>query len=305
MHCQLLDGAIVFEAPYNQALTQGIKIITGRRAANIVPHTPTSFTPTGTWTLPNGEILITTRFEDNDALKREFGKAARFIWLIPYGALETLRNLVQTHLQEHLTVPALDTSQSITLIYLAKLKLHPGQTERTAYGWGKGWDFIFPERTLFTWFGITPNQRGNLFSLLGLGIGATDAEIKTAWKKAAMTYHPDRNQEPDAEETFKTIKGAYELLKDPAKRQVYLAALALQESIPVEQRPPVDGNEEWKSPVRNGKLRVAGSKVGNRLIIDKIIAWEPITSNGLVAVTWWAPGADQPSLKWVLEEDYV
>ncbi|MBL8976907.1 MAG: molecular chaperone DnaJ [Gemmatimonadetes bacterium] len=59
------------------------------------------------------------------------------------------------------------------------------------------------------------------YDLLGLERGATEADIKKAYRKRAMELHPDRNPSPDAEAQFKEITEAYEVLKDPDKRARY------------------------------------------------------------------------------------
>jgi len=59
------------------------------------------------------------------------------------------------------------------------------------------------------------------YDLLGVSRTASEDEIKKAYRKAAMQYHPDRNQEPDAEARFKEIAEAYEVLRDPDKRAAY------------------------------------------------------------------------------------
>ena len=60
------------------------------------------------------------------------------------------------------------------------------------------------------------------YHTLGVSRGASDAEIKTAYRKQAMTYHPDRNNgAKEAEEKFKAITEAYDVLRDPNKRALY------------------------------------------------------------------------------------
>lgn len=59
------------------------------------------------------------------------------------------------------------------------------------------------------------------YELLGIKKTATDAEIKAAYRKQALHWHPDRNKTPDANAKFKEINKAYEVLSDSQKRQVY------------------------------------------------------------------------------------
>jgi molecular chaperone DnaJ len=60
------------------------------------------------------------------------------------------------------------------------------------------------------------------YSLLGVARNATDAEIKSAYRKLAMKHHPDRNPgNKEAEAKFRQINGAYEALSDPKKRRMY------------------------------------------------------------------------------------
>jgi molecular chaperone DnaJ len=59
------------------------------------------------------------------------------------------------------------------------------------------------------------------YQLLGVAREASEADIKKAYRKLAMEFHPDRNSEPGAEERFKEITEAYEVLRDSEKRALY------------------------------------------------------------------------------------
>src|SRR5256885_5251700 len=62
----------------------------------------------------------------------------------------------------------------------------------------------------------------DFYNTLGVARGASDEEIKKAYRKLAMTFHPDRNNgSKEAEEKFKAITEAYDVLRDPDKRALY------------------------------------------------------------------------------------
>nr|ABE57131.1 heat shock protein Hsp40 [Liriomyza huidobrensis] len=61
----------------------------------------------------------------------------------------------------------------------------------------------------------------DFYKVLGISRGASDDEIKKAYRKLALKYHPDKNNTPQAEERFKEIAEAYEVLSDKKKREIY------------------------------------------------------------------------------------
>lgn len=79
------------------------------------------------------------------------------------------------------------------------------------------------------------SKRKDLYSVLGVGHDATEQEIKTAYKKCALKYHPDRHTSKSAEEKaeaeakFKGIGEAYEVLSNPEKKARYDEGVELED----------------------------------------------------------------------------
>ena len=66
-----------------------------------------------------------------------------------------------------------------------------------------------------------PAQQRDYYEVLGVDRAASAQDLKKAYRKLAMEFHPDRNSADDAAEKFKEINRAYEVLSDDEKRGIY------------------------------------------------------------------------------------
>lgn len=78
----------------------------------------------------------------------------------------------------------------------------------------------------------------NYYFILSLNIYASEAEVKRAYRKLAIQFHPDKNKSPEAEEIFKEVNEAYEVLGDPIKKTIYDQMLRGEETVEQQVEPP-------------------------------------------------------------------
>ena len=65
-----------------------------------------------------------------------------------------------------------------------------------------------------------PSKR-DYYNALGIQRNATEEEVRKAFRRKALEFHPDRNKDPDAAELFKEVNEAYQVLTDPERRAQY------------------------------------------------------------------------------------
>lgn len=275
-HCQVSQaatGELEFVSPYDPMLVMSLKAK--------IPHTD-------------------RRWDPDEKL-----------WRISPRHAATLAELVLDCTGEQLQLPQItnvvtNVTQLLKVLYIGTPKARADGTV-TAYGWVDGaWRVIFPLTVLQTWFSIAPETartapEATLYAVLGVAPTVTGTDLKTAYRRAARTWHPDVCTEPDATEQFQRIQRAYEILSNPLQRRKYDAGLALQatlgRAVPVAN---MVNATTWRSPLRCGWILVQGIPTLNGIQAEKILGWEDIVSDrNQVLVTTWKPGDDHFTEAWI------
>src|ERR671932_551787 len=66
-----------------------------------------------------------------------------------------------------------------------------------------------------------PSTKRDYYEVLSVSRTASDEDIKKAYRRLALQFHPDRNKAPDAVDRFKEVTEAYQILSDSEKRSLY------------------------------------------------------------------------------------
>ena len=279
--CRLIpmkDGTIGFESPYDPKLVEALK--------QAIPYSD--------------------RRWDRD----------QKLWFVAPKHAETLADLAEKHGMGRPVVPQVKVKTTtaiklLNLMYLGASK-DRGDGSKSSFGWvDGGWSAIFPVDVLKDWFAVdrdTPAEALTLYAILGIKAKATDKELKSAYRRTAKQWHPDVCSDPGAEEQFKRINEAYEILKNPLQRRKYDAGLTFAAKVPFNR---ADGprwdwpninvpQPTWRPPLRCGLILAQGVEQLGRFVVSEILQWEDITNQrGQTLVTSWKFGDDTFTERWV------
>lgn len=124
----------------------------------------------------------------------------------------------------------------------------------------------------------TKSVPSDYYQVLGIKVSATPDEVKTAWRRGVMTWHPDRCHEPDAQDWFQAVQEAYQVLSNQTLRPKYDAGRKLDQLAHKEERhqKKVMDTYGYTPPVRCGLLTFEGVQ-GVYLEITKILKWDDDT----------------------------
>lgn len=176
--------------------------------------------------------------------------------------------------------------------------------EATASGYVDGsWSVVFPQGVLAAYFNLDLSGRldtSSLYAVLSVADTAGREEIKKAYRRAARTYHPDHNKEPDANETFIKIQEAYETLYDPTRRAKYDGVRRMLATADTETAAPKDAL--WTPPVKCGIITaMVDTATRGRWIINEILDWrDQVNEFGETRVCYWVYGEDTYREKWMV-----
>lgn len=242
-------------------------------------------------------------------------------WLIAPAYGLRVASIVSMCFGETVTPPAsamLVTSRPeialIRLEYLGACKERgDGTVSATGYVDGR-WGYVFPEAVLKTWFkantaSVTPErpaQPATLYSVLASDATATADELKQSYRRLVRQWHPDVAKEPDAEEMFKRIQHAWDVLREPMKRKKYDAGLKLQASLKKSKRDDFSFSAyfaaaaaPYRAPLRCGLVLVEATP-GLVATVSKILAWNDITNaDGKTLVASWNTERQCIESRWV------
>lgn len=185
------------------------------------------------------------------------------------------------------------------------------------------WKIEFPEEVLKEFFNGAPGKtaKGQTFyQVLCVVETATADQIKSAYRRLSLQWHPDRCKEEDATDKFMEINEAHDVLRDPMKRKRYDVGLSFERESAqqAEQSKQADalpwhwnmrgcrrsnpiGPQHYRAPFRCGVVVVEGQQGMKRFKVTKIVSWDDITdaTTGRVMSTSWNKSTNSINVEWI------
>ena len=193
------------------------------------------------------------------------------------------------------------TKKTFKVEYIGRTKERPGG-EISAYGYYDGfWGLVLPEDVLRDFFGAKaakPGEKESEYNVLLVQRNATPEDIKSAYRRLSRQWHPDVNNDADAQTQFVRIKKAYDILSNPLLRKRYDAGLAFQAATPA-QTMQIGVFTGYRTPFKCGMLTVLGTQQRNKFRVNRILIWDDIVDQGRVMTSNWPRGAQNFEISWI------
>jgi hypothetical protein len=268
--------------------------------------------------------------------KRSWNGAAQ-AWMIEPSALPSLLRAIQRAGYELPEIPQMEastavaatTQRQIRIEYLGQCKERDGgivsalATENAQNPWtgldGQrryGWSIEILESALKEWFehrSSAPAATGQTFyQVLCVVETATADQIKSAYRRLARQWHPDVCAEAEANEMFRKLTDAYEILQHPKRRKAYDAGLFFEREAnkkqlePTHTWSPIRGGMKFhpvyfRAPLRCGLITAEGRQELKKFVVSKILDWQDIVSeeHGMTMTSSWNKATESIQVKWI------
>jgi hypothetical protein len=239
------------------------------------------------------------------------------VWLVSPEEIGMAINIIRLHTGYPLDLP-IEKPQAPEVMEKTFILEYLGATKdrgksKSAYGSVNGqWASEFPEEVLLSFFekrelGQPLNGIQTLYQVLCIFEKASPEEVKKAYRRLSLQWHPDVCKEPDAQEMFIKINEAYKVLSDPEQKRRYDAGLYFERegqdkgwATKIMSRPRTGYQVGYRAPLRCGEITARGTVRLMRFVVSEILKWDDITNReGKTMISQWPTGADTFQILWV------
>lgn len=243
----------------------------------------------------------------------------QYVWLVSPDEIENAIKVLSQHTSQTITLPEAKPStpqvmeKTFQLDYLGATK--DRGKRKSAYGSVNGdWASEFPEDVLKNFFegretSQSPSGLQTLYQVLCVVESVEPEQIRKAYKRLALQWHPDTCREEDAHERFIQINEAYKILIDPEQRKRYDAGLYFERQADHEQERAEararfhQHKFGYRAPLRCGQITAKGTVRLMRFVVSEILKWDDvIDAQGRVMTSSWPKGSDRFVTEWLTNQ---